>query len=60
MPTKFIATKDKSIADRLKAQGFHPVSFSYGIYTFTNDGAIKLNFNSEDSKKVYYTDKLHV
>lgn len=60
MPTKFITTKEKYIADKLKAQGFSLVSFSYGVYTFVNNGAIKLNFNSEDIKKVYYTDKLHV
>lgn len=60
MSTKFITTKDKSIADKLETQGFRPVSFAYGVYTFVNDGAIKLSFSSDEMKKVCYTNKLHV
>lgn len=60
MPTKFITTKDKSVADKLEAQGFHPVSFSYGVYVFANNNSIKLNFGADELKKVYYTNKLHV
>lgn len=60
MPTKFITTKDKLIADNLKEQGFHLVSSSYGIYTFVNNKSLKLNFNADDIKKICYTDKIYV
>ena len=57
---KFIITMDKSIADRLKEQGFTLLSDNNGNYIFMNNG--KLSFESEKDKniltKIAYTNVL--
>lgn len=57
---KFIYTMDKSIADRLKEQGFTLLSDNNGNYIFMNNG--KLSFESEEDKniltKIAYTNVL--
>ena len=47
---KFIYTMDKSIADRLKEQGFTLLSDNNGNYIFMNNG--KLSFESEKDKNI--------
>ena len=57
---QFIYTMDKSIAERLKEQGFTILSDNNGNYIFMNNG--KLSFESEEDKniltKIAYTNVL--
>lgn len=57
---QFIYTMDKSIAERLKEQGFTLLSDNNGSYIFMNNG--KLSFESEEDKniltKIAYTNVL--
>lgn len=46
---KFIYTMEKSIADRLKLQGFTLLSSNNGNYIFMNDGV--LTFAEDENKK---------
>lgn len=60
MPTNFIKTKDSYTAEKLKAQGLKLISYSYDMYVFVNDSKVKVNFESIDPTKVYYTNVLHI
>lgn len=57
---QFIYTMDKSIAERLKEQGFTLLSDNNGSYIFMNNGV--LTFDSEEDKniltKIAYTNVL--
>lgn len=55
---KFIMTQDKSVCDKLVANGFCLLSDVCGTYTLTNPGNINLNFDEIDIKKLVYTDRL--
>lgn len=46
---KFIYTMEKSIADRLKIQGFSLLSNNNGNYIFMNDGV--LTFAEDENQK---------
>lgn len=46
---KFIYTMDKSIADRLKEQGFTLLSDNNGNYIFMNNGV--LTFKEDENQK---------
>ena len=46
---KFIYTMEKSIADRLKLQGFTLLSSNNGNYIFMNDGV--LTFAEDENQK---------
>lgn len=49
---KFIYTMDKSIADRLKEQGFTLISDNNDDYIFINDSTLKFD-NEETQKDVF-------
>lgn len=55
---KFIMTKDKSVCDKLIANGFCLLTNICGTYTLANTGNTKLNFDEIDIKKLVYTDRL--
>ena len=55
---KFIITQDKSVCDKLIANGFCLLSDICGTYTLANIGNINFNFEEIDIKKLVYTDKL--
>lgn len=55
---KFIMTQDKSICDKLVANGFYLLSDVCGTYTLVNTGSVNFNFDEIDIKKLVYTDKL--
>lgn len=57
---KFIITQDQSVGSLLLANGFHLVSNISGVYTFLNEIPVSFNFSSIDTKKIYFTDKLHI
>ena len=55
---KFIMTQDKSVCDKLVANGFNLLSDICGIYIFANIENSNFNFEEIDIKKLVYTDKL--
>ena len=55
---KFIMTQDKSVCDKLIANGFYLLSDVCGTYTLANSGNAHFNFNEIDIKKLVYTDRL--
>ena len=55
---KFIMTKDKSICDKLVANGFCLLTDICGTYTLANTDNVKFNFEEIDIKKLVYTDRL--
>ena len=55
---KFIMTQDKSVCDKLVANGFYLLSEICGTYTFANTGNVNFNFEEIDIKKLVYTNKL--
>ena len=57
-PKKFILTQDKSVCDKLVANGFYLLSYIGDIYTLVNKDNINLNFEEVDIKKLVYTDRL--
>lgn len=61
MPQKnFIVTQDKSVSNVLIAHGFHLLSNVCGTYTFVNETKEKFNFDSIDTAKVRFTNKLNI
>lgn len=56
----FIITQDKTVSNILIAHGFHLLSNVCGIYTFMNEAKEKFDFNSIDTTKVYFTNKLNI
>ena len=57
---KFIITQDESVGHILIANGFHLVSNVSGVYTFINEIPANFNFSSIDTKKIYFTNILHI
>ena len=57
---KFIITQDKSVSNILIAHGFTLLSNVCGTYTFINITPEKFNFDSIDTTKVYFTNKLNI
>ena len=55
---KFIMTQDKSVCDKLIANGFYLLSDIGGTYTLANVGNVSFNFEEIDIKKLVYTDRL--
>lgn len=62
MPQKknFIITQDKSVSNILIAYGFRLLSNICGVYTFVNDTNKKFNFDSIDTTKIHFTNKLNI
>lgn len=56
---KFIITKDERTADALEAQGFEMISFKNGMYTFINDGAVRMNFSKLEKGTYKFTNKMN-
>ena len=48
---KFIYTMDKSIADRLKEQGFTLLSDNNGNYIFMNNGVLTFSSDEDEEKR---------
>ena len=55
---KFIKTTDAETADKLIALNFKLVSHIGSVYTFLNEVPQKLNFDSVDTTKIVYDNKL--
>lgn len=56
----FIVVQSESVANQLIAHGFHLLSNVCGIYTFMNEAKEKFDFNSIDTTKVHFTNKLNI
>ena len=48
---QFIYTMDKSIAERLKEQGFTLLSDNNGNYIFMNDGVLTFSSDEDEEKR---------
>ena len=48
---RFIYTMDKSIAERLKEQGFTLLSDNNGNYIFMNDGVLTFSSDEDEEKR---------
>ena len=55
---KFIMTQDKSVCDKLVANGFYLLSDICGTYTLANTDNVNFNFKEIDIKKLVYTNRL--
>lgn len=55
---KFIMTQDKSVCDKLVANGFYLLSNVCGTYTLANNESVNFNFEKIDITKLVYTDRL--
>ena len=58
MDKKFIKTTDAETANKLIAFGFTLVSQIGSLYTFLNEVPQKLNFESVDTTKIAYDNKI--
>ena len=58
MDKKFIKTTDKETANKLIALGFKVVSQIGSVYTFWNELQQNMTFDSVDTTKIVYDDKL--
>lgn len=56
----FIITQDESVGNILIAHGFRLLSNICGVYTFVNDTNKKFNFDSIDTTKIHFTNKLNI
>ena len=56
----FIVTQDKTVSNILIAHGFRLLSNVSGTYTFINQTSEKFDFNSIDTKKLHFTNKISV
>lgn len=56
----FIITQSESTANQLIAHGFRLLSNICGTYTFMNEVPEKFDFNSIDSKKICFTNKISI
>lgn len=54
----FIMTQDKSVCDKLVANGFCLLSDVCGTYTLANTENVNFNFEEIDIKKLVYIDRL--
>lgn len=58
---KFITTTDAETAEKLKAFGLRLFNVDKGEYIFINaDSFNKMNFSSIDTKKIRFTNILHI
>ena len=57
---KFIITQDKTVSNILIAHGFRLLSNVCGTYTFMNNTPEKFNFDSVDTTKLHFTNKLTI
>ena len=57
---KFIITQDESVSNILIAHGFRMMSNISGTYTFINEVPEKFSFDSIDSTKIYFTNKISI
>lgn len=57
---KFIITQDKTVSNILIAHGFRMISNISGTYTFINEAPEKFSFDSIDSTKIYFTNKINL
>jgi hypothetical protein len=55
---KFIKTTDTETANKLIALNFKLISHIGSVYTFLNEVPQKLNFESVDTTKIVYDNKL--
>lgn len=58
MKKNFIKTTDEETANKLISYGFQLVSHVGNVYTFLNSVPTNFNFESVDSKKIVYDNKL--
>lgn len=58
MKNNFIKTTDKPTAEKLIACGFKLISQVGNVYTFINEPPKNFNFESIDTKKIVYDNKL--
>ena len=56
---KFIITKDENTAMQLEMQGFEMINFQDGVYTFLNDGEVRMNFGKLEKGKYKFTNKMN-
>lgn len=56
---KFIITQDETTAMQLEMQGFEMINFKNGMYTFLNDGEVRMNFNKLEKGKYKFTNKMN-
>lgn len=54
----FIMTQDKSVCDKLVANGFYLLSDVCGTYTLANTDNVNFNFEEIDITKLVYTNRL--
>lgn len=55
---QFMKTTDAETANKLIALGFNLISHIGNVYTFLNEVPQKLNFDSVDTTKIAYDNKL--
>ena len=56
----FIIVQSESVANQLIAHGFNLLSNVCGTYTFINETKEKFDFNSIDTTKMHFTNKLNI
>lgn len=56
----FIVVQSETVANQLIAHGFHLISNVCGTCTFMNETKEKFDFNSIDTTKVHFTNKLNI
>ena len=57
---KFIITQDESVSNQLLAHGFYLLSNVSGTYTFINEAPERFSFDSIDTTKLHFTNKLNI
>ena len=57
---KFIITQDESVSNVLLAHGFYLLSNVSGTYTFINEAPERFSFDSIDTTKLHFTNKLNI
>ena len=57
---KFIITQDESVSNVLLAHGFRLLSNVSGTYTFINEAPERFSFDSIDTTKLHFTNKLNI
>ena len=55
---KFIVTTDSEVANKMIAQKFKLISNIGGVYTFVNETPANFTFDTFDTNKVHFTNKL--
>ena len=57
---KFIITQDESVSNVLLVHGFRLLSNVSGTYTFINEAPERFSFDSIDTTKLHFTNKLNI